>query len=414
MGKRSADVECSVRCGVMEAHKASVEEGLRLAKEGGKTTKEHEAAAMKLASQYAERGDAKAIAALLVELRPLFGIMPKVRTAKVVKHLVKQLDSIESARELEQSVVEESMEWAEKEGMNVLRQSLATQLARLFFTNEHFTQALELLAKILREVKRLDDKQLQVEIQLLESRVQHALRNTPKARSALTAARTAANSIYCPPLMQAEIDMQAGVLHAEEGDYKTAYSYFYECFEGYALQDNALALSALKYMLLCKIMTGNSDDINQILTNKAALRYSGRQIDAMRAVAVAYKERSLSQFASVQKEFEAEIAGDVVVNAHLAELYSQLLEQNLLRLIEPYSCVEIAHIAKLINLPDNQVERKLSQMILDKRFHGVLDAANGFLHIWGDAPEEQAFSATLETIGQMNKVVTSLFENCAA
>ena len=50
---------------------------------------------------------------------------------------------------------------------------------------------------------------------------------------------------------------------------------------------------------------------------------------------------------------------DPIIHTHVSDLYDTLLEQNLCRLLEPFSAVEIDHIAKLIALPVRDIERKL-------------------------------------------------------
>lgn len=82
----------------------------------------------------------------------------------------------------------------------------------------------------------------------------------------------------------------------------------------------------------------------------------------MLAIARAYKERSLQDFQTALKSHEAELVGDPIVHAHLSALYDTLLEGNLARLIEPFSRVEIAHLAELIQLPQPLVLNKLSQV----------------------------------------------------
>jgi 26S proteasome regulatory subunit N6 len=280
---------------------------------------------------------------------------------------------------------------------------------------QSYYDALTLINSLLKELKRLDDKQVLVEVQLLESRVYHALGNVPKGRAALTSARTSAASIYTPPLLQANLDMQSGMLHAEDKDFNTAFSYFIEAMEGFHSQDeSAKATSALQYMLLCKIMLNLGDDVSQIMTSKHALRYAGKGLDAMKAVARAHTNRSLEEYERALSDYRFELGGDRFIANHLRRLYEGMLEQNLIKVIEPFSRVEIAHIAKMVGLDTQQVERTLSRMILDKVIIGVLDQGAGCLIIFDEAERDLGYDAALETIEKLSNVVDVLYTNQAS
>jgi len=335
--------------------------------------------------------------------------VPKAKTAKIVRMLIDQAAKITASMALQMSLCKNVIDWCVAEKRSFLRQRVQSRLAALLLESKQYTEALALLTDLLREVKRLDDKPLLVEINLIESQVHFALRNLAKSKASLTSARTAANAIYCPPLLQAQIDLMAGTLHAEEKDFKTAFSYFYESYENFDSIANAQAVQVFKYMLLCKIMLSAPDDVNALLSGKAGIRHAGPGLEAMRAVATAHRERSLHDFEAVLAAHTAELSADPTISSHLTSLYDILLQENICRIIEPYSVVETSHIATLMKLPLLKIEEKLSQMILDKKFRGTLDAGAGCLIVYEDQSADTTYEQALETLTNMGRVVDALY-----
>merc|ERR1719411_25946 len=344
-----------------------------------------------------------------MSLRPLFFLqISKAKTGKIMRSLIEKMAQFNNFKLLI-TLCTDCIAWCKSENRLFLRQQIECKLCEYYLSDFQYQAALKLLNRLIASVKKLDDKHLLVSVHLIESKIHHSLQNIAKAKAALTACRAAANSIYIGPLLQSEIDLQAGSIASEEGDYKTAYSYFYEAFEGFDGLKDKRAPKALKYMLLSKIMNDKPNDVKAVISVKLALKYQSKAISIMQDIAISYQQRSLSQFEQIINEQSAALQSDLVIKNKLNELKNKLLEQNLLRLLEPFEKVQIEHIA----LPINTIQSKLSQMILDKKFNGILDQGTGAIIVFDEEPTNNIYQNAIASIGELSGAVDKLFDKAA-
>lgn len=134
-----------------------------------------EQALQKLANLYAKQHDATALRTLLAELRPLFTLIPKAKTAKIVRTVVDTIAKVPNSTDiqvhhcwlsrsigaagcladlfcLQLEVCKEQVQWAQSEKRTFLRQRIEIRLATLYLETKEYTSSISLIGKLLTEV----------------------------------------------------------------------------------------------------------------------------------------------------------------------------------------------------------------------------------------------------------------------
>lgn len=135
---------------------------------------------LELGLLYKQQGKAKELADLIAKSRPFLNLISKAKAAKLVRSLVDFFLDLEADTGIEVQLCKDCIEWSKQEKRTFLRQSLEARLIALYFDTGLFSEALSLGSQLLKELKRMDDKNLLVEVQLLESKTYHALSNLSK------------------------------------------------------------------------------------------------------------------------------------------------------------------------------------------------------------------------------------------
>ena len=369
---------------------------------------------------YVEVGDQVKFKDLLVHLKPFFAEIPKARTAKLVRLIIQALRKVPATQELQVELCNEWIEWAKTEERTLLRQRLETELSEILLEEGRYQEALKILQRLTNELRKVDHKSQLIEVHLIESKAYRGLSDFSRAKASLTAARTNAAAVYTPPLLQGQLDLESGILFNDDGDYRTASSYFAEAFDAFSNAGDPRAIDALKYRLLCRILDGKADECQAIEAAAAISLQNSKiggiqrntQIETMMKIAHASQEKSLHQLVHVIEECRADLDSDPVVSSNVKNLIDSLEEQHLLRIVKPYSAVELSRIAEMIKLDVEQVEAKLVQMILDQKLKASIDQANGILNIFEDEEANEILTESIEFIENLDGVVDALYSRC--
>ncbi|PIC13841.1 hypothetical protein B9Z55_027444 [Caenorhabditis nigoni] len=363
------------------------------------------------AKQLAKEKDITGIRTLVKSIQNFYDLVGKARASKLIRDIVEFALTVEQGKQEKEEKIDllkNCIEWATSNKREFLRRSLQARLVRLYNDVREFIEGQKLGQELSKELKKLEDRELLIEVSIEESKCAFNLNNLSKAKTALLTAKTSSNSAFASPQLQAAVDMQSGVLYsAEERDYKTSFSYFYEAFEGYgSIGDKINATGALKYMILCKIMLNETEQIPAMLSTKEVLPYNTNpRIVAIRAMADAFRKRSLKDFMKALEEHKKELVEDKVVAVHSQNLERTMLEKEISRVIEPYSEIELSYIARVIGMTVPPTEKAIARMILDKKLMGSIDQHGDTVVIYPKAGATKQFTRALTTIRELTKTV---------
>ncbi|SBT79042.1 26S proteasome regulatory subunit RPN6, putative [Plasmodium ovale] len=515
-----------------------------------------------------------------------FNVLPQAKTAKLIRNIVEKISKKIRNISTLYIIFKKYMNWAYEKKRNFLRCRIEVKIIILFILKQKYKTALSLIERLLKEVKKVDDKTLLLELYIVETKIYMLLKNSTKMKASLTFAKNIANTINTAIYINSEIDLLSGILFIYEKDYRSAYIYLYECYEtlytyiynshnntldflskkhndfysviihniintstissqnktksisqispfllsfytfyeyydssnsvinideanitsnnvnliysdmickisssyhqldeekiycitnpielnyeliqkltldnyGNLLESNARVnkysstpneesvfngnsvensififpennslcgnfglnlnienlkiIVPLKYMLLCKILEENNrKDINNILCENNKLNYiPNKEIQILLDISKCYENRSLDVFEKIIKVNIFLINVDKVIYNYLKELYELLLEKNILKIIEAYSCIDLNYIGQKLNLDLNKIISKLSEMILDKKLNATLDQNIGILILYDDMPETKMYQNVLEIINNLTESVDILYQ----
>ncbi|XP_040583938.1 COP9 signalosome complex subunit 2 isoform X2 [Lepeophtheirus salmonis] len=351
-------------------------------------------------------------------MRRYKALLTYIKSAVTRNHSEKSINSIldyistSKQMELLQDFYETTLEALKDAKNERLWFKTMTKLGKLYFDREEYSRLSKILKKQLHASCQTDDgeddlkKGTQLlEIYALEIQMYTAQKNNKKLK-ALYDQSLHIKSAIPHPLILGVIRECGGKMHLREGEFEKAHTDFFEAFKNYDESGNPRRTTCLKYLVLANMLMKSG--INPFDSQEAKPYKNDPEILAMTNLVSAYQNNDINEFEQILKTNRPTIMDDLFIREHIEDLLRNIRTHVLIKLIKPYTRIQIAFIAGELNIEPLDVESLLVSCILDSTIKGRIDQVNGVLEL-DKTPEGTARYSALDNLNtQLQHLQTSI------
>ncbi|CAJ0842224.1 4836_t:CDS:10 [Entrophospora sp. SA101] len=165
-----------------------------------------------------------------------------------------------------------------------------------------------------------------------------------------------------------------GKMHMGEKEWFKAQTDFFESFKNYDEAGSPQRIQVLKYLVLANML--NESQIDPFDSQETKPYKHKNEIVAMVNLVTAYQRKEIREFEKILRENRATIMDDPFIRTYIDDVLKNIRTQVLLRLIKPYTRIEIPFVSKQLNIPAQDVEDLLVGLVLDNKIVGRIDQSS--------------------------------------
>jgi len=250
------------------------------------------------------------------------------------------------------------------------------KLAKMYLENTEFKQlsdTIDTLHESLRIGASKDDPNKEaylLEVYALEISMYSATGQKSKLKEIYPKTKALSAAIQDPRIMGG-IHEAGGKMRMEEESWSDAYDEFFEGFRNYQEAGNPRAKQCLKYVVLANMIA--LKDINPFDSREAKVYKDDPEIQEMVRLRQAFESSDAREFESLLSSKRSTVTLDPFIMRYVSNLLTNIRSEVLMKTIRPFKRATFYFLAKEINVPVEDVESILIQLILNKKINARID-----------------------------------------